>query len=63
MHFRVRLVFLSLSLAAATFGIVAAIGCGSHSRMMRPAGETASIVMTAAAGSVSHTSTLDLTVQ
>ncbi len=52
-----------IALAAATFGIVATIGCGSYSRMMRPAGGTASIVVTATAGSVSHTSTLALTLQ
>ena len=52
-----------IALAAAAFGIVATIGCGSYSRMMRPAGGTASIVVTATAGSVSHTSALVLTVQ
>ena len=52
-----------IALAAATFGSVATIGCGSYSRRMRPARGTASIVVTATAGSVSHTSTLALTLQ
>lgn len=52
-----------IALAVATLAIATTAGCGGSGRMMRPPATTSSIVVTATAGQVSHTSTFTLTVQ
>jgi hypothetical protein len=50
-------------LGIATLGMVSMTACGGYGRMMQPTSRMASIVVTVTAGSVSHTSTLSVTVQ
>jgi uncharacterized protein (TIGR03118 family) len=52
-----------IAIACLGVGLSAMTGCSSGSRAMQPSGGMASIVVTASANSVSHNTTLNLTVQ
>jgi len=63
LHRRVRDTWMLFGIAALCVILLGATGCGSGSRTTQPSPQTASLLVTATAGSVSHTTTLSLTVQ
>ena len=58
-----RVSFGFIVLAGVALGLAGTVGCGSGKPMRQPTGETASIVVTATSGSVSHIMVLSVTVQ